>query len=142
MCVSIHAHCHTGEGKSFPELRDLLVDQTWLDVLKESFSSSKFTSLYTFLQQEVNGPKPIYPPPALIFNAFNTCPFEKVKVVIIGQVCTLVTAREPLQNCPYNLGFIVSVIPHGVMKMVISQRVAARFFNVDQMFIHQEKGRP
>ncbi|BBN00598.1 uracil-DNA glycosylase [Marchantia polymorpha subsp. ruderalis] len=100
-----HVEKCRGEGKSFPELRDLLVDQTWLDVLKESFSSSKFTSLYTFLQQEVNGPKPIYPPPALIFNAFNTCPFEKVKVVIIGQ--------DPYHGPRQAMGLCFS-IPHGV----------------------------
>lgn len=42
-------------------------------------------ALRTFLKQEKSAGKTIYPPGPLIFNAFNHTPFEKVKVVIIGQ---------------------------------------------------------
>lgn len=42
-------------------------------------------ALRTFLKQEKAAGKTIYPPGPLIFNAFNHTPFEKVKVVIIGQ---------------------------------------------------------
>jgi hypothetical protein len=45
--------------------------------------------LYQFVKQEASSNFPVYPPPAKVFNAFNSCPFERVKVVILGQVRTL-----------------------------------------------------
>ncbi|KAL3696022.1 hypothetical protein R1sor_010098 [Riccia sorocarpa] len=94
----------SGEG-SFPDFKDLLVEPTWLTSLEEEFSKSYMSKLHSFVQQEANGAKPIYPPPALVFNAFNTCPFDKVKVVIIGQ--------DPYHGPRQAMGLSFSV-PHGV----------------------------
>ncbi len=51
--------------------------------LCEEFNSPYFYQLVKFIKQEYD--KTIFPPGKLIFNAFNLCPFDKVKVVILGQ---------------------------------------------------------
>ncbi|CAM6089943.1 unnamed protein product [Calypogeia fissa] len=72
-------------GRSFPDFQNLLVEQSWLEVVQDEFMKQYMETLHTFVQQESAGKLPVYPPLPLIFNAFNTCPFDKVKVVIIGQ---------------------------------------------------------
>jgi len=54
-------------------------------MLKEEFAKPYFLQITDFLKNEKAQGKIIYPPGSLIFNAFNTTPFDKVKVVIIGQ---------------------------------------------------------
>lgn len=60
------------------------IEQSWKDVLSSEFDKSYFIQLTQFVRQEYST-KTIYPPGRLIFNAFNSCPFLQVKVVIIGQ---------------------------------------------------------
>lgn len=57
----------------------------WLAALGEEFNKPYMHDLRRFLQQEKDQGKTIYPPGSLWFNAFNTTPFEQVKVVILGQ---------------------------------------------------------
>lgn len=57
---------------------------SWKKVLGDEFSKPYFTELTDFVRSEYKT-KTVYPPPKLIFNAFDSCPFERVKVVIIGQ---------------------------------------------------------
>ena len=64
---------------------DVKIEQSWKDVLESEFSKEYFTRLTQFVKEEYNGDTPIYPPARLIFNAFDHCPFDKVKVVILGQ---------------------------------------------------------
>ena len=60
------------------------IEETWREQLGGEFDKQYFVNLTNFVRQEyVNGT--CYPPGKLIFNAFNLCPFDKVKVVIIGQ---------------------------------------------------------
>lgn len=56
----------------------------WLEVLRPQFEMPYFTELKRFIVQEKQT-QTVYPPAKLIFNAFNSTPFDKVKVVIIGQ---------------------------------------------------------
>src|SRR3990167_5054802 len=56
----------------------------WYSALKEEFQKKYFLMLKEFLIEEKKK-YAIFPPGALIFNAFNTTPFNEVKVVIIGQ---------------------------------------------------------
>jgi len=60
------------------------IEESWKGELAEEFSSAYFSDLKTFLVNEKKSQK-IYPPGNKIFSAFNHTPFEKVKVVIIGQ---------------------------------------------------------
>lgn len=57
---------------------------SWGERLKEEFSAPYFARLTDFVRGEYRAGA-CYPPGREIFNAFNLCPFESVKVVIIGQ---------------------------------------------------------
>ncbi len=61
------------------------IEDSWKEVLKDEFEQPYFQAISSFLRKELAAGKTIYPPGSLIFNAFNTTPFEKVKVVILGQ---------------------------------------------------------
>lgn len=60
------------------------IASSWKGKLAEEFSKPYFESLAAFVKNEY-GHKQVYPKGAEIFNAFEKCPFEKVKVVILGQ---------------------------------------------------------
>lgn len=60
------------------------IEKSWLEVLSDEFESDYFKQLKEFLIREKEKHQ-IYPPGEDIFNAYNTTPFNKVKVVIIGQ---------------------------------------------------------
>lgn len=57
----------------------------WKSVLQDEFSKPYFRDLRSFLVGEKEAGNVIYPPGALIFNAFDSTPFDNVKVVILGQ---------------------------------------------------------
>ncbi|MBN1464056.1 MAG: uracil-DNA glycosylase [Paludibacteraceae bacterium] len=63
---------------------DVKIDATWKEKLQEEFEKPYFSALSDFVRKEYAS-NVIYPPAKLIFNAFDHCPFNKVKVVIIGQ---------------------------------------------------------
>lgn len=60
------------------------IEPSWLPALEEQFNSDYFKNLKNFLVEEKQK-HTIYPPGSLIFSAFNRTPFDKVKVVILGQ---------------------------------------------------------
>jgi len=64
---------------------DVKIEPGWKQALKSEFDRPYFQQVVTFLKIEKAQGKIIYPPGSLIFNAFNKTPFNKVKVVIIGQ---------------------------------------------------------
>ena len=61
-----------------------VIEEGWKKVLMDEFQSSYFSKLKEFLVEEKQK-HTIYPPGKLIFNAFNHTPFDRVKVVILGQ---------------------------------------------------------
>ena len=61
------------------------IEDSWRERLAPEFEKPYFEVLTTFVRSEYSGPTPIYPPAKLIFNAFDHCPFDDVKVVILGQ---------------------------------------------------------
>lgn len=63
---------------------DPIIEGGWKSVLMDQFQSPYFTTLKEFLVEEKKK-YTVYPPGRLIFNAFQHTPFEKVKVVILGQ---------------------------------------------------------
>ena len=63
---------------------EVKIEPSWHEVLKDEFEKPYFSLLTSFVRREYQT-QTIYPPAKLIFNAFNICPFDKVKVVIIGQ---------------------------------------------------------
>lgn len=67
------------------ELLSFLNENTWKKQLITQFEMPYFKQLQVFLQTEFDFGKNILPTPSNIFNAYNSTPFNKVKVVIIGQ---------------------------------------------------------
>lgn len=63
---------------------DVKIESSWKEVLKGEFAQPYFSELTDKVRQEY-ATNVCYPPGKLIFNAFDLCPFEDVKVVIIGQ---------------------------------------------------------
>lgn len=70
----------TGEGS-----QALGLESSWLTALQAEFSKPYMRSLKVFLDSQKAAGKTVLPPESSIFNAFNSTPFEKVKIVILGQ---------------------------------------------------------
>ncbi len=64
---------------------DVQIHPSWKNILKDEFDKDYFAELVYFLKTEKQLGRLIYPPGTLIFNAFNQTPFNKVKIVILGQ---------------------------------------------------------
>lgn len=60
------------------------IEESWGKVLQEEFEKTYFKKLIEFVRLEYQDQK-IYPPGKQIFSAFDKCPFDQVKVVILGQ---------------------------------------------------------
>ena len=63
---------------------EVKIDESWKLKLAGEFEKEYFIRLAEFVKDEYKT-NTVYPPGSLIFNSFNTCPFDKVKAVIIGQ---------------------------------------------------------
>ncbi|MBX7205199.1 MAG: uracil-DNA glycosylase [Bacteroidia bacterium] len=61
------------------------LDESWKQLLIQEFSKDYFVKLKQFLLNEKQNRQTIYPPGNKIFAAFDYTPFDKVKVVILGQ---------------------------------------------------------
>lgn len=65
-------------------MSDIKLEPNWKSALSEEFSQPYWTELTSFVRDQYKKTK-VYPPAPNIFKAFDLCPFDKVKVVIIGQ---------------------------------------------------------
>jgi uracil-DNA glycosylase len=63
---------------------NIKIEDSWHQVLNPEFDKPYFKNLIDFVRQEYRQ-ETCYPPAKLIFNAFDSCPFDKVKIVILGQ---------------------------------------------------------
>ncbi|MBR2012450.1 MAG: uracil-DNA glycosylase [Alphaproteobacteria bacterium] len=79
------------------------IEQSWKDVLSAEFDKDYFIKLTDFVRGEYLSGKTVYPEPKNIFNAFNLCPIDNVKVVIIGQ--------DPYHEPGQAHGLCFSVLP-------------------------------
>jgi uracil-DNA glycosylase len=84
---------------------DVKIEESWRKELQEEFDKEYFSKIVDFLKKEMESHIVIYPKGNLIFNAFNSTPFDKVKVVIIGQ--------DPYHNQGQAHGLSFSV-PEGI----------------------------
>ena len=85
---------------------DPVIEEGWKSVLLDQFQSPYFGALKEFLVEEKKK-YILYPPGRLIFNAFQRTPFDRVKVVILGQ--------DPYHGKGQAHGLCFSV-PHGIPK--------------------------
>jgi uracil-DNA glycosylase len=83
--------------------RNIQLDPSWLAALQEEFDKPYMQALRDFLQEQKNLGRVIYPPGKAIFNAFNSTPFDQVKVVILGQ--------DPYHGPGQAHGLCFSVLP-------------------------------
>ncbi|MEO6135121.1 MAG: uracil-DNA glycosylase [Ginsengibacter sp.] len=86
---------------------EVQMEESWKKVMKDEFKRDYFQQITIFLKAEKALGKKIYPPGQLIFNAFDKTPFDKIKVVIIGQ--------DPYHNAGQAHGLSFSV-PDGIGK--------------------------
>lgn len=63
---------------------DVKIESSWKSALEKEFAKPYFAQLTDFVKDEYKS-RTVYPPPKFIFAAFDRCPFDKVKVVILGQ---------------------------------------------------------
>ncbi|PSR13890.1 MAG: uracil-DNA glycosylase [Bacteroidetes bacterium] len=84
-------------------MNDIKIEASWKAVLADAFEQPYFQVLSHYLRQAKAAGKSIYPPGSLVFNAFNTTPFDQVKVVILGQ--------DPYHNPGQAMGLSFSVPP-------------------------------
>lgn len=63
---------------------DVKIEPSWKQVLQQEFDQEYFKKLTEFVKREYEQGT-VYPPPKFIFHAFDLTPFDKVKVVILGQ---------------------------------------------------------
>ena len=87
------------------KLENIQMEQGWKEVLKNEFLSPYFAEIKAhYLEAKAKGAV-IYPPAKLTFNAFNLTPFNKLKVVLLGQ--------DPYHQPNQAMGLSFSV-PQGV----------------------------
>jgi uracil-DNA glycosylase len=82
---------------------DVKIEQSWKNALAGEFDKDYFIKLTDFVRAEYLSGKQIYPEPKNIFNAFNLCPLDNVRVVIIGQ--------DPYHEPGQAHGLCFSVLP-------------------------------
>lgn len=80
---------------------NIKIEESWRKILENEFKKPYFDKITQFLNQSRAENKIIYPSESLIFNAFNLTPFDKVKVIIIGQ--------DPYHNPGQAVGLSFSV---------------------------------
>jgi uracil-DNA glycosylase len=101
--------------------QNVKIEEQWKIALEDEFDQPYFHEIKAYLLGEKKAGKIIYPPGKLIFNAFDSTPFDKVKVVILGQ--------DPYHNPGQAMGLSFSV-PKGV-KIPPSLRNIYKEINAD-----------
>lgn len=79
-----------------------MINNDWLDSIKDEFKKPYYNQLYKFVSDEYSRVR-IFPPAEDIFNAFHFTPLSKVKVLILGQ--------DPYHNENQAHGLSFSVLP-------------------------------
>ncbi|MEO0776964.1 MAG: uracil-DNA glycosylase [Bacteroidota bacterium] len=87
------------------QVTDVKIEAGWKAALQSEFQQAYFSAIKTFLLKERQAGHTVYPPGSQLFNAFDTTPFDQVKVVILGQ--------DPYHGPRQAMGLCFSV-PRGV----------------------------
>lgn len=110
---------------AFPDFKEFKEGLgTWLKVLKTFTDSKKFADVYKFVKEKYEDKKiKCYPPKELIFNAFQMCTLDNIKVCIIGQ--------DPYHQPGQAMGLAFSVPKDGKFKFPPSLRNIYKCLNQD-----------
>ena len=106
-----------------------ILEKSWREKLKDEMDNPYYRELVDKVQEEYEN-ETCYPPEDKIFNAFNLCPFDKVKVVIMGQ--------DPYFNPGQAMGLSFSV-PEGV-QLPPSLKTLYRALGINLNGINQPSG--
>lgn len=106
-----------------------ILEESWREKLKDEMDKSYYRELVEKVREEYKN-ETCYPPEDKIFNAFNLCPFDKVKVVIMGQ--------DPYFNPGQAMGLSFSV-PEGV-QLPPSLKTLYRALGINLNGINQPSG--
>ena len=89
MLLSIENFNYGNWHKKFPDHKidfgQLCVHPAWKEIFEEEFEEEYFCELVKYLSMQLEKGVKIFPYPDFVFSAFNICPLDKIKVVIIGQ---------------------------------------------------------
>ncbi|WP_258105126.1 uracil-DNA glycosylase [Marinoscillum sp. MHG1-6] len=139
---------------------DVKIEDSWKSLLADEFDKDYFNELVTFVKQEYQLGT-VYPPGSQIFRAFDFCPLEEVKVVIIGQdpyhgpgqangLCFSVAEGVPMPPSLLNIfkelktDLNKDIPPHGSLEKWAKQGVlllnATLTVKARQAGSHQKKG--
>ncbi len=77
--------------------------KTWKSIINDEREKEYFQNVLTFVEQQRNSGKTVYPPQDQVFSAFDMTPFESVRVVILGQ--------DPYHGANQAHGLAFSVLP-------------------------------
>ncbi|KAA8599740.1 MULTISPECIES: uracil-DNA glycosylase [Vibrio] len=77
--------------------------KTWESIINDEREKEYFQNVLTFVEQQRNSGKTVYPPQDQVFSAFDMTPFESVRVVILGQ--------DPYHGANQAHGLAFSVLP-------------------------------
>lgn len=91
--------------EQLPDTSNVKIEESWKQALAAEFIAPYFADIRKFLVETMKAGHKVYPPGSLIFNAFNKTPFDRVRVVILGQ--------DPYHNPGEAMGLSFSV-PKGV----------------------------
>lgn len=86
--IHVNKYKYQSWNETYPDgvnFDNLLIFNEWKDYFEDLKERNLFSKIETVLNDEIKNGNDIYPYPQLLFNAFNSCDIEKVKVVIIGQ---------------------------------------------------------
>ncbi|MCB0362023.1 MAG: uracil-DNA glycosylase [Bdellovibrionales bacterium] len=108
---------------SIESIEKIKMENSWKTHLKDEFSKEYMLKLRSFLGQELNSRIKIFPPCSEFFSAFNSTPFEKVKVVLVGQ--------DPYHGAGQAHGLCFSVKP--------GRRIPPSLRNIFQE-LHEDQG--
>jgi uracil-DNA glycosylase len=81
---SFNTRINFKSSNSIVTVKEIQIDPSWKKILSSEFEKPYFEALRLFIRNEYKSEK-VYPQAKQIFAAFDHCPFEKVKVVILGQ---------------------------------------------------------
>lgn len=84
-------------------IMNVKIEESWKSALSAEFDKDYFKNLTDFVRAEYMSGRAVYPAPKNIFNAFNLCPIDRVRVVIIGQ--------DPYHEPGQAHGLCFSVLP-------------------------------
>ncbi len=99
---------------------EVKIEDSWKQILSEEFEKEYFAKIKEHIVNDMKSGKIIYPPGKLIFNAFNSTPFDNVKVVIIGQ--------DPYHGPGQAMGLCFSV-PKGIAIPASLKRIYKEMHN-------------